>query len=123
LCGKVQGMKSWPQITFLWRFISDDRRTDVADATESFVASAPLILLLVLDYEQLQKLPFQLHDYFIPWSMYYEAGASFHNVFLEATAWGLSGNVVPIEDKEAVCSLLQLDTERFEPMFVVPVGK
>jgi len=123
LYGKVQGMRSWPQITFLWRFVFGDKRATVAAASESFVASAPLILLLVLDYDQLDKLGFPLHEYFIPWAMYYEAGASIHNVLLEATAWDLSGNVAPITDKASICNLLRLDMERFEPMFAIPVGK
>mgnify|MGYP005807330853 CR=1 FL=1 len=65
LYGKVQGMRSWPQITFLWRFVFGDKRATVAAASESFVASAPLILLLVLDYDQLDKLGFPLHEYFV----------------------------------------------------------
>jgi nitroreductase len=121
--GEVQGVKSWPQITFLWKIRFGDRRADVAAASESFVVSAPLALIAVLDYEQLEKMDRPLHRYFIPWGMYYEAGASIHNVLLEATAWGLSGNVAPITDKAALCSLLRLDPERFDPMFVIPVGK
>jgi len=121
--GKVNGWKSWPQITFLLKVIFGDKRAEIAEASESFVDSAPLILISVLDYEQIDKLPWELHEYFIPWSMYYEAGASAHNVLLEATARGLSGNIALITDKDAICSLLRLDNERFEPMFAVPVGK
>lgn len=121
--GKVNGWKSWPQITFLLKTIYGDKRTEIAQASESFVDSAPLLIISVLDYEQIEKLPWELHEYFIPWSMYYEAGASAHNVFLEATAWGLSGNIAPVTDKDALCSLLDLDNERFEPMFIMPVGK
>lgn len=121
--GGVQGLKSWPQITFLFRIILGDKRAEIAAASDPFVASAPLIIISVLDYKQLEKLDYPLHEYFIPWAMYYEAGASIHNVFLEATAWGLSSNVAQITDKAAMCSLLRLDGERFEPMFVIPVGK
>lgn len=121
--GKVNGWKSWPQITFLLKITFGDKRAEIASASEPFVGSAPLVLISVLDYEQLEKLDYPLHEYFIPWAMYYEAGASAHNVLLEATAWGLSGNITQVEDKDAVCSLLGLDNERFEPIFVVPVGK
>jgi len=121
--GKVNGWKSWPQITFLLMTVFGDKRAEIAQASESFVGSAPLLIISVLDYEQIEKLPWQLHEYFIPWSMYYEAGASAHNVFLETTAWGLSGNIAPVTDKDTLCNLLKLDKERFEPMFVIPVGK
>jgi len=121
--GKVQGLRSWPQITFLWKIKFGDKRSTIAEASEEYVGSAPLILISILDYEQLDKLGFPLHEYFIPWAMYYEAGASAHNVLLESTAWGLSGNVTPVIDKDAVVNLLGLDSERFEPLLVVPVGK
>jgi hypothetical protein len=34
----------------------------------------------------------------------------------------MAGNIIPIHDKDAICSLLKLDTEQFDPMFVIPVG-
>ena len=121
--GKVNGWKSWPQITFLMKTVIGDKRAEIAQASESYVESAPLLIISVLDYDQIEKLPWDLHDYFIPWTMYYEAGAAAHNVFLEATSWDLSSNITPVTDKDAICNLLGLDTERFEPMFVMPVGK
>ena len=84
--GEVNGLKSWPQITFLMKTIIGDKRAEIAQASESFVESAPLLIISVLDYEQIEKLPWELHEYFIPWTMYYEAGAAAHNTFLEATA-------------------------------------
>jgi hypothetical protein len=56
------------------------------------------------------------------WIWYYEAGAAAHNVLLQATSRGLNGNILTINDKDAICSLLKLNPEKFDPMLVVPVG-
>jgi hypothetical protein len=57
------------------------------------------------------------------WIWFYEAGAASQNVLLGATSIGLEGgNILPVNNEEAICSLLKLNSEDYQPMFVVPVG-
>jgi len=99
-----------------------DKRSEIAQATESFASDAPLNIIIVLDIDKTNQWD-DLSDESVRWIWYYEAGASAHNVLLQATSRGLAGNIVPIKDKNAICSLLGLNEENFDPMFVVPVGK
>ena len=99
-----------------------DKRSEIAQATESFASDAPLNIIIVLDIDKTNQWD-DLSDESVRWIWYYEAGASAHNVLLQATSRGLAGNIVPIKDKDAICSLLGLNEENFDPMFVVPVGK
>ena len=110
-----------PVLSFLLPVAIGDKRSDVAQASESFVADAPLSIIVVLDIQATNKWD-DLSDESVRWIWYYEAGAAAHNVLLQATARGLAGNILHINDKEAICSLLRLDSENFDPMFVVPVG-
>jgi len=112
-----------PILTFLMKKISGDHRLEVAEAAgHPNIASAPLIMLTVLDLEMTRPpgkddLSGEGDRRF--W--YFEAGASAHNVLMEATSWGLSAAVFPPADAAAVQSLLQLD-ETYLPLFVIPVG-
>jgi hypothetical protein len=119
----VRGCKSWPQITFLQKVISRDIRFNIAQFSESYISTAPLIIIPVLDLEQTIKGNRDLSDEQFRWSWYYEAGAAAHNALLEATAWGLAGNIAMIQDKDAVCALLNLDSQQFEPLLAIPVGE
>jgi len=110
-----------PILSFLKRISFGDKRSDFAEASESFVSDAPLLIIPVLDIEKTIDWD-DLSDESVRWVWYYEAGAAAHNVLLQATSRGLSGNIVTIEDKDAVCSLLKLDSKKFDPMFIVPVG-
>ena len=72
----------------------------------------------MLDLEMAKELS---GDYY--WRFwYYEAGASAHNVLLEATAWDLSANIVFPTDIDSIRSILGLNDD-FVPMLVVPVGR
>ncbi len=111
-----------PIVSFLLRIDGGDRRPAIAEASESFVSNAPLCIIPVLDIEKTIDWD-DLSDESLRWIWYYEAGAAAHNILLQATSRGLSGNIVTINDKEAICTLLKLDNEKFDPMFIIPVGK
>jgi len=121
--GNVVPIDLWglPIVTFLWPICRDDNREAVADASAPYVSRAPLLIIPVLSiqktvsWDDLSALRFR-------WIWTYEAGAAAHNVLLEATARGLAGNVAPVTDREAICSLLHLDPEHYDPMMVIPVG-
>lgn len=110
-----------PVIAFLLKNNWGDKREAIAQASESFVVNAPLSIIPVLDIQNTIKWD-DLSSESVRWIWYYEAGASAHNVLLGATSRGLAGNIVSINDKSAICSLLRLDEEQFDPMFVIPVG-
>jgi len=111
-----------PVVAFLLKNNFGDKRGVIAEASESFVADAPLSIIPVLDIEKTNRKD-DLSDESVRWIWYYEAGASAHNILLQATSLGLAGNIVPINDKDAICSLLRLNKDKFDPMFIVPVGK
>lgn len=113
-----------PILTFLMKKISGDHRLQVAEAAaQPTIASAPLILLLVLDLEMTRPAgKDDLSNESARRFWYYEAGASAHNVLLEAASWNLSAAVFPPIDATAIQSLLKLD-ENFLPLFIVPVGR
>ena len=110
-----------PIVSFLLRIAGGDKRPVIAEASESFVSNAPLCIITVLDIEKTIDWD-DLSDESVRWIWYYEAGAAAHNILLQATSRGLSGNIVTINDKEAICTLLKLDNEKFDPMFIIPAG-
>jgi nitroreductase len=111
-----------PVVSFLLPVVLGDKRGDVAQTSESFVADAPLNIIIVLDIEKTIDWD-DLSDERLRWIWYFEAGAAAHNVLLQATSLGLAGNIVYVKDKSDICSLLKLDEEKFDPMFIIPVGK
>jgi nitroreductase len=111
-----------PVVSYLLKVRWGDKRCEIAQATESFASDAPLNIIIVLEIDKTNQWD-DLSNESLRWIWYYEAGAASHNVLLQATSRGLAGNILPINDKEAICSLLRLDAESFDPMFVVPVGK
>ena len=110
-----------PVVSFLLPIGLGDKRPKIASATQSFASHAPLNVIIVLDINKTKKWD-DLSDESDRWIWYYEAGAAAHNVLLQATSRGLAGNILTIHDKEAICSILKLNPEKFDPMFVVPVG-
>ena len=110
-----------PVLSFLLPIRLGDKRAEIADATESFASNAPLNIIIVLDIEKTIQWD-DLSDESLRWIWYYEAGAAAHNVLLQATTRELAGNILTINDKESICSLLKLDKDKFDPMLVVPVG-
>ena len=92
-----------------------DFREEIASASESFISSAPLMIIPVLNNS------YQSEKYL--WVWYYEAAASAYNVLLESTAWNLSSNIILNTDTVGLTSVLGLNPENWSPMFIVPVGK
>ena len=110
-----------PVISYLLPVSFGDKREKIGEATESFVSDAPLDIIMVLDIDKTNQWD-DLSDPDLRWIWYYEAGAAGHNVLLQATSRGLNGNILKIDNKDAICSVLKLDPEKFDPMVVVPVG-
>ncbi|KAA0015378.1 MAG: hypothetical protein FE041_00005 [Thermoplasmata archaeon] len=118
---------SWfpiPVVTFMMKIKSGDYRDEIAQASSPSIATAPLIIVSVLDIERTRPKGFDdFSGEEFRWLWYYEAGASAYNALLESTAWGLSANVFPIVDKGTVLSVLGLNGDDFDPLFIVAVGK
>ncbi len=111
-----------PVFSFLIPVRFGDKRQEIAQATESFASDAPLNIIIVLDIALTNKWDDLSHKS-LRWIWFYEAGAAAHNVLLGATSIGLEGgNILPVNNEEAICSLLKLNSEDYQPMFVVPVG-
>jgi nitroreductase len=110
-----------PILTFLMKVIDGDKRQEIALASKPFLATAPFIVISVLNirctirWDDLSAEKYR-------WIWYYEAGASAHNLLLEATAWNLSANIVVPTDAAAIRSILRLN-QNFIPLLIVPVGK
>ena len=98
-----------------------DTREEIAQASQPFVASAPFLIISVLDIRKTNQWDDLSAEKF-RWVWYYEAGASVHNVLLQAKAWSLSANIVPIINTESIRSLLKLN-DNYSPLFIVPIGK
>jgi nitroreductase len=113
-----------PILTYLVKKISGDYRQEIAEASAlPSIASAPLIILSVLDLDMTRPagkddLSGEINRRF--W--YFEAGASAHNVLLEATAWNLSATIVLPVDTLSLQSILHLDKD-YLPLFLIPVGR
>ncbi|MBN1280441.1 MAG: nitroreductase family protein [Candidatus Thermoplasmatota archaeon] len=112
-----------PILTYLRVVKAGDHRTELAAASaEPTISSAPAILVIVLDVERTRP---QWHDDLSGEQFrqfwYFEAGASTHNVLLEATAWDLTSTIVLPRDTGAIQSLLRLPDECL-PLFLMPVG-
>lgn len=105
-----------PVAVSLEKVVDGDKRSHIAQAcSQSAIASAPLSILSVLDFE---KSSFSEYA----WSLwYFVAGASAHNILLEATALNLTADIVYPVDNSAILSVLQLN-DNFRPLLVVPVG-
>jgi nitroreductase len=92
-----------------------DHRKEIASASESYISSVPLMIIPVLN------LTGKSEEFL--WGWYYEAAASAYNVLLESTAWNLSSNIILNTDAEGLTSILELNHEKWLPMFIIPVGK
>ncbi len=88
-----------------------DKRQSIADASEQFVADAPVILVAGSTRYNGVYRPY--------WD--YEVGSIGHNVLLESTGLGLGANMVEVSDPDAVETALNLGYNLYH-MFVMPVG-
>jgi len=113
-----------PIVTFLLKLQYGDHRSEIAQASSlPAIASAPLSIIIVLDVDMTR--PEGYDDLSGEWARcfwYYEAGASAHNIMLEATSLDFSSNIAFPTDVDTIGSLLKLKEECI-PLFIVPVGK
>lgn len=114
----------FPILTFLLKIISGDHRQEIAYASsQPVIASAPLILVSILDLKMTRPAGGDdLSGEQARRFWYYENGASAHNVLLEAAAWDLSADIVLPTDITAIRSLLRLN-ETSVPLLLVSVGE
>lgn len=110
-----------PILSFMLKIRNGDTREEIAQASQPFVASAPFLIISVLDIRKTNQWDDLSAEKF-RWIWHYEAGASAHNVLLQAKAWSLSANIVPIINTESIRSLLKLN-DNYSPLFIVPIGK
>ncbi|MBN2603058.1 MAG: nitroreductase family protein [Candidatus Thermoplasmatota archaeon] len=111
-----------PIFSFLLRLNAEDVRQSIAQAcNKSEISTASMFIVSILDLEATRKWD-DLSNESLWRFWYYEAGASAHNVQLEATAWNLSSTILVPKDVSLIRSSLNLDN-RYFPLLVVPVGK
>ena len=104
----------FPVVSFLLPVRLGDHRAEIAQATEqSDIALAPLMIISVLPASSL----FPTH-----WYWYFEAGASAHNVMLEATILDLHAGIVKPTDLSSIKSILRLNEDSL-PLIFVSIGE
>jgi len=109
-----------PVITFLLKIRWGDHRQDVADASDNSVASAPFIIISVLDIQKTIQWD-DLSSLTLRWVWFYEAGASTQNVLLEATALDCTSKISTIDTPQAILDLLRL-SDQYQPLLIQSVG-
>lgn len=118
-------MWNFPVLHSIIRIRKGDYRDAISNASLAEISNAPLILISVLDL-RMAKGMIGLRDDFsgeqFRWLWYYEAGASAHNVLLEATAWQLAANITMPKDSDTIRQILNLN-ENFVPLLIVAVGE
>ena len=87
-----------------------DVREEVAEASFPWVLSAD-VFFIVLNTSKANN----------SWAWFYEAGAIWHNMLLEAATFGLSANVLVDFDHKMISNLLQI--EDYEPLVIVQIGQ
>lgn len=108
-----------PIVTFTRLTRIGDKREQISQASSMLsISSAPLVLIVVLDLDRAKELSgSQFHRFW-----YYEAGASAHNVMLEATALGLKNNIAYPTDIDTISTQLKLNDKQI-PILIIPVGR
>jgi len=108
-----------PIITFMKQTQTDDVRNNIAQiCDQQDIASAPLILIPIIDLDNAKELSIESARRF--W--FYEAGAIAHNIMLESTAWDLSSKIIYPIDQTAIRNILQLPETNI-PTLVIPIGQ
>ena len=102
-------------MSLMLKIRNGDKRDEIAQASQPFVVSAPFLIISVLNIKKTNQWDDFSGEKF-RWLRYFEAGASAHNVLLQAKAWNLTANIVPIADTESVRSLLRLN-DNYLPLF------
>jgi hypothetical protein len=111
-----------PIFSFLLRLKANDVRQSIAQAcNKSEISNAPVLIVSLLDLEATKKWD-DLSNESVWRFWYYEAGASAHNVQLEASVWNLVSTILVPKDISLLRTSLNID-DRFIPLLVVPIGK
>jgi hypothetical protein len=111
-----------PILPLMTRIDGDDRRADVAAASDFAVSSAPLNIVVVLNLDKTH--PSGLDDFspeYMRWLWHLEAGSMLHNVLLQTTSLDCEGAAYAVTDDAAVMDTLSLSGD-YDPMYVVAVG-
>jgi nitroreductase len=114
-----------PMISVYQKIKQGDYRDDLAQiCSRPQLSDAPLSIVFIVDLDKTRPEggdDFSGEDF--QWLWYYESAAAGFNALLEATAWGLTSDFYPIENKNEICDFLALDREIFDPLFILPVGE
>jgi len=103
----------FPVISFLLPIRFGDYRSEIAQASsQQDIALAPLIIIPVLSTTTLYS----------QWYWYFEAGASSHNVMLEATLLDLHAGIEKPDDLSLIQSTLRIRGNSL-PLIIIPVGE
>ena len=122
LYGLLKNIWFLPVIPFMLKIKLGDHRSEIAQASSNpSIGSSPFIIIPILDDSKANRWD-DLSGEEFRWLWYYDASASAHNVLLEATAQGLTGNIVFPTDTDTIGSLLKLKEDQF-PLLIVPVSE
>ncbi|MCP4624459.1 MAG: hypothetical protein GY850_13165 [bacterium] len=115
-----------PVVDYLVKVVEGDKREALAQAcSRPALAAAPLSIISIMDIENVQAAmdieKSTPTEYYWPY-WYFVAGASAHNMLLEATALQLVGMMTYPDDPAALLSVLGLNDEALQPLLVVSVG-
>lgn len=114
-----------PMIPVLQKIKQGDYREDLAQiCSRPQLSDAPLSIVFIVNLGTTRPEggdDFSGEDF--RWLWYYESAAAGFNALLEATAWGLTSDFYPINNKNEICDFLALDQEIFDPLFILPIGK
>jgi len=121
LYGVLKNFWFLPIVPFMIPVAKGDLRSEIAQASSNpDIATSPFIVIPVLDDEKANRWD-DLSGEQCRWLWYHDASASSYNILLEATAQGLSGNIILPEDSETLSSLLRLKEDQI-PLLIVPVS-
>jgi len=122
LYGLLKNCFFLPITPFMLRIAIGDYRSEIAEASSNpDIESSPFIVIPVLDEKKSGRDFDDLSGEQWRWLWYHDASASSYNILLEATAQGLSGNIVIPEDIETISSALKLNEDQI-PLLMVTVS-
>lgn len=121
LYGILRGIWFLPVTPFTIKINNGDYRSEIAQASNNpDIVNSPLIVIPVLDDVKANRWD-DLSGERWRWLWLFDASASANNIFLEATALGLSGNIVLPVDDESIKSLLKLNEDQY-PLILIPLS-
>ncbi len=121
ISGLVKGVYRYqPKENALWSISKSDQRASLAGAAwrQDFIKDAAAILVISGIYQRTTK---KYRERGIRY-VHMEAGHAAQNIFLQATALGLSTIVIGAFDDELVKKILDF-SEQEHPLYLIPVGK